>query len=64
MWDFAMRVTATTTSVSAPPSTTLGTVPNSLAVTPDSNAPISFDDPMNIELTLDTRPNMCAGVRC
>src|SRR5438552_8520804 len=39
------------------------TVPNSLAATPDSNDPISFDEPMKIRLTADTRPNRCGGVR-
>ena len=38
-------VTLTTTSVASPPNTTLATAPISCAVTPDSNAPISFDEP-------------------
>ena len=34
----------------------------SLAATPDSKAPSSFDDPTKIEFTDDTRPNRCDGV--
>src|SRR6266540_1192250 len=39
---------ATTSSVIVPPKITDGTVPRSRAATPDSNAPISFDEPMKI----------------
>src|SRR5439155_9886760 len=52
----------TTASDATPPSTTAGTVPSSLAVTPDSNAPSSFDEPMKIEFTEETRPSSCGGV--
>jgi len=38
----------TTTSVMHPPKITDGTVPIIRAVTPDSNAPISFEDQMKI----------------
>src|SRR6187397_1025535 len=55
-------VTATTISVMAPPNNTAGTAPNNFAATPDSNAPISFDEPMKIEFTADTRPIRCGGV--
>ncbi len=34
-----------------PPKITEVTVPNNFAVTPDSNSPISFDEPMKIEFT-------------
>src|SRR5207237_7084321 len=43
-----IAVIATTISVMNPPKRTDGTVPISRAVTPDSNAPISFDEPMKI----------------
>ena len=54
-------VTATTASVASPPSTTDGTVPRSLAATPDSNAPISLELPMKMALTEETRPSRCSG---
>ena len=50
-------VTATTSSVANPPSTTDGTVPISRAAVPDSKAPISFELPMKIAFTEDTRPS-------
>ena len=37
-------------------------MPSSLAATPDSNAPSSFDEPTKIEFTDDTRPSRCDGV--
>jgi hypothetical protein len=43
-------VVNTTASVIKPPKTTDGTNPINLAVTPDSNAPNSFDDPIKIQL--------------
>ena len=49
-------------SVILPPKITEGTVPNSLAAVPDSKAPISFDEPINIEFTADTLPRMWSGV--
>lgn len=48
----------TITSVILPPKITDGTVPNNLAAVPDSKAPISFDEPINIEFTADTRPRI------
>src|SRR5262249_18221415 len=53
---------STTTSVPTPPITTEGTVPNHAAVTPDSNSPSWFDEPMNTELTALTRPRISSGV--
>ena len=50
-----------TTTVMTPPTTTEETVPSSLAATPDSKAPISFDDPMKIWLTAETRPSIPDG---
>src|SRR5262245_24149147 len=47
----------TTPSEATPPRTTAGTVPRRRAATPDSKAPISFDEPMKIEFTDDTRPS-------
>src|ERR1700722_554751 len=55
-------VVAATTKVMQPPKTTDATVPISLAMTPDSNSPISLDDPTKIELTDATRPFMWSGV--
>ena len=49
--------------VMLPPKITDGTVPNSLAAVPDSNAPISFDEPINIEFTADTLPRIWSGVK-
>ena len=40
---------------------TLGTVPNSRAATPLSNAPSSFDAPMNTQFTDATRPRIRSG---
>src|SRR5208282_1675005 len=54
--------TATITSVPTPPITTAGTVPNHVAVTPDSNAPSSFDAPTNSLFTALTRPRIPSGV--
>src|SRR5947207_2203712 len=36
--------------------------PSNLAATPDSNAPSSFEDPMKMALTDETRPRRCSGV--
>jgi hypothetical protein len=47
--------------VSTPPITTLGAVPKIRAATPLSKAPISFDEPMKMAFTLDTRPSRCSG---
>ncbi len=51
-----------TASVAAPPSTTAGTVPNAWPITPDSNAPSSFDAPMNTFSTARTLPRVSLGV--
>ena len=45
-----------------PPPTTDHTGPNHFAVMPDSNAPSSFDEPMKMALTADTRPRIASGV--
>src|SRR4029077_15587983 len=45
-----------------PPATTEMTGPNSAAVNPDSNAPNSFDVPMKILFTDETRPRISSGV--
>ena len=64
-WDqiFSFQVSMVTTiKVMVPPNNTDGTVPNKRAEVPDSKAPISLDDPINIEFTADTRPRICSGV--
>ena len=45
-----------------PPKIIEGTNPSNLAANPDSNAPISFDEPINILFTDDTLPRMSSGV--
>jgi hypothetical protein len=45
-----------------PPATTEITGPNSAAVNPDSSAPNSFDVPMKILFTAETRPRISSGV--
>ena len=45
-----------------PPNTTAGTVLISFAVRPDSKAPISFDEPINMLFTAETRPRISSGV--
>lgn len=52
----------TTTSVIKPPNITDGTTPISLAASPDSNAPISFEEPMNMLFTAETLPFIFSGV--
>ena len=52
----------TTVNVTQPPKTIAGTVPIKRAVNPDSNWPISFDEPMNIEFTAETLPLISSGV--
>ena len=44
-----------------PPNTTEETVPIRAAAVPDSNSPISFDEPMKIELTEAIRPRIDSG---
>src|SRR6202521_3775467 len=56
-------VTPTTPRVTIPPKITDRTVPSTFAATPDSNEPISFDEPMKIWFTAETLPSMCWGVR-
>src|SRR5207302_4990275 len=52
----------TTRIVPIPPPTTEMTGPNSAAVNPDSSAPNSFDVPMKMLLTAETRPRISSGV--
>src|SRR2546430_3095378 len=53
---------STTRIVPMPPATTEITGPNSAAVKPDSSAPNSFDVPMKILFTDETRPRISSGV--
>src|SRR6266436_3084500 len=53
---------STTKIVPMPPATTEITGPNSAAVNPDSSAPNSFDVPMKILFTDETRPRISSGV--
>src|SRR5882724_5194132 len=53
---------STTRIVPIPPATTEITGPNSAAVNPDSSAPNSFDVPMKILFTDETRPRISSGV--
>src|SRR5690242_20928994 len=52
----------TTDNDATPPTTTEVTVPRSRAATPDSKAPSSFEDPMKMAFTEETRPSRCSGV--
>ena len=45
-----------------PPKMTEGIVPISLAVAPDSNAPISLEELIKIPFTADTLPRISSGV--
>src|SRR5439155_24769839 len=45
-----------------PPGTIAVAGPGSWPTTPDSNAPSSFDAPMNTASTASTRPRLSAGV--
>src|SRR5262249_3712099 len=62
-WGAKAATSPTVTSVIAPPKSTEGTVPITLAASPDSNEPISFDDPMKMPFTEATRPRMSSGVK-
>src|SRR4030095_1856668 len=53
---------STTRIVPMPPATTEITGPNSAAVNPDSSAPNSFDVPIKILFTAETRPRISSGV--
>src|SRR5499433_1784495 len=53
---------STTRIVPIPPATTEITGPNNAAVNPDSSAPNSFDVPIKILFTDDTRPRISSGV--
>src|SRR5947208_13147088 len=53
---------STTRIVPMPPATTEITGPNSAAVNPDSSAPNSFDVPMKMLFTDETRPRISSGV--
>src|SRR5688572_18507061 len=52
---------ATEASAMQPPKTTDGIRPMILAAKPDSKAPISLDELMNMVLTDETRPRMLSG---
>ena len=52
----------TTTSVPIPPLTTDTTGEKSRATRPDSKPPSSFDEPIKIEVTAETRPRISSGV--
>src|SRR4029077_5106063 len=52
----------TTRIVPIPPATTEITGPNNAAVNPDSSAPNSFDVPIKILFTDETRPRISSGV--
>ncbi|CAB4602025.1 unannotated protein [freshwater metagenome] len=54
--------TPTTTSVPMPPPTTVAGVPIACAAMPLSNAPSSFEAPMNTFSTASTRPRFSSGV--
>ena len=53
---------AATARVPTPPRTIAAAGPSSWPTTPDSNAPNSFDAPMNTASTASTRPRLSAGV--
>src|SRR5262249_39761619 len=53
---------STTRIVPIPPATTEITGPNSAPVNPDSSAPNSFDVPMKMLFTDETRPRISSGV--
>ena len=50
-------------TVIVPPKSTDGIVPISFAVAPDSKAPISLEELINIPFTADTLPRISSGVR-
>src|SRR6266513_482254 len=52
----------TTRIVPIPPPTTETTGPNNAAVKPDSSAPNSFEVPMKMLFTAETRPRISSGV--
>jgi hypothetical protein len=54
-------VAPTIPSVINPPKITEGTSPISLAATPDSNEPISLEDPMKMLFTEATLPRISSG---
>ena len=58
----AFAIPATTSSVPIPPDTTDTTGPKNCATVPDSNAPSSFDVPMNRPFKAETRPRIASGV--
>ena len=57
-----LAVAPTIIMVIIPPKTTEGFNPITLAATPDSNPPISFEEPINMLLTAETLPRMSSGV--
>ncbi|HWU44474.1 MAG TPA: hypothetical protein VN132_13580, partial [Bdellovibrio sp.] len=58
----SQATTPTTKSVIVPPKITEGTRPKRRAATPDSKAPISFDEVMNMEFKAEIRPRILSGV--
>ena len=58
----SIAVAPAISSVMQPPITIEGTSPSRLATAPDSNAPISLDEIINIPFTADTRPRIASGV--
>src|SRR6478752_1506750 len=52
-----------TAIVPKPPISADGTAPNAAATAPARNSPSAPDDPVNMELTANTRPSMSCGVR-
>src|SRR5437764_10601958 len=57
------KATPNTTRIGPmPPATTEMTGPNNAAVNPDSSAPNSFDVPIKILFTDETRPRISSGV--
>src|SRR5512139_1125634 len=57
-----LAVTPTMSKVIPPPKMTEGMRPSNLAATPDSNDPISFDEPIKMLFTEATLPRISSGV--
>lgn len=51
-----IAITPTDNKHMTPPNIAAGIVPINFAVTPDSNSPISFDEPIKIEFTAEILP--------
>jgi hypothetical protein len=54
-------IIATVIKHTTPPKMTDGTTPISRAATPDSNSPISFEEPIKMEFTEETFPRILSG---